>query len=327
MCFRCGEQGDMRNECETERVFCTYCKNASHNNRVCRKLTNSTPRPTNSHIPTGYHPTATPLPLIGSAPNLGPHTTAQPQQRGTTNNRLWFQNYPDTNQPRTSTTIHTPFINNMSPASSANMMEAITQLLTQVASNKKDDVSKQMMKNIKTLDSTNRTECINWLSQIEATSKYSNTSFQELVCQGMAPSMLHVLSELSPISTDQEIKDMVLAKYSDIPSTAEVAAKLQSMQMPLNEPLVSFNSRYKAFGLSPNEQYDKTALIEYAKKLPQNTKEKLLRKITKKESYIKTLGDAFKQAIEINRESSFVDVAAGRYSEQNPMKMTQRLMN
>ena len=113
--------------------------------------------------------------------------------------------------------------NNMSPASSANMMEAITQLLTQVV-NKKDDVSKQMMKNIKTFDGTNRTECINWLSQIEATSKFSNSSFRELVCQGMAPSMLHVLSELSPMSTDQEIKDVILANYSDIPSTAEVAA-------------------------------------------------------------------------------------------------------
>ena len=41
---------------------------------------------------------------------------------------------------------------------------------------------------------------------------------------------------------------------------------------------------------------------------PQNTKEKLLRKIVKKDSYIKMLGDAFRQAIEINRESSFVEV-------------------
>ena len=259
MRFRCGEQGPMRNECEIERVFCTYCKSFSHSNRVCRKLTNSTPNPTNSHIPTGYHPTATPPPLPRSTLNLGTHTTAQPQPTGTTNNGLWFQNYPDTNQPRTSTTAHTPFTNNMSPASSTNVMEAITQLLTQVVSNKKDDVSKKMMKNIKTFDRTNRTECINWLSQIEATSKFSNSSFHEIVCQGMAPSILHILSELSPMSTDQEIKNAILANYSDIPSTAKAAAKLQSMQMPPNKPLVSFNSRYEAihqvtFGLSPNEQ-------------------------------------------------------------------------
>ena len=91
------------------------------------------------------------------------------------------------------------------------MTEAIMQLLTQVISNKKNNVSKQVMKNIKTFDGTNRTECINWLSQIEVTSKFSNSSFHELVCQGMAPSMLHILSELSPMSTDQEIKDVILA--------------------------------------------------------------------------------------------------------------------
>ena len=246
MCFRCGEHGHMRNECEIKRVFCTYCKSTSHSNRACRKLTNSTPSPTNSHTPTGYHPTATPPSLPGSTPNLRTHTTAQPQQTGTSNNGLRFQNYPDTNQPRTSTTVHTPFTNKMSPASSTNVTEAITQLLTQVVSNKKDDVSKQVMKNIKTFERTNRTECINWLSQIEATSKFSNSSFHKLVCQGMAPSMLHVLSELSPMSTDQEIKDIILANYSDIPSTAEAAAKLQSMQMPPSEPLISFNSRYEA---------------------------------------------------------------------------------
>ena len=320
----------MRNKCETKRVFCTYCKNASHSNRVCRKLTNSMPSLTNSHIPMGYHPTATPPLLPGSTPNLGPQLIAQPQQTGTTNNGLWFQNYPETNQPRTSTTVHTPFMNNMSPASSTNVTEAITQLLTQVVSNKKDDVRKQMMKNIKTFDGTNRTECINWLSQIEATSKFSNSSFCELVCQGMAPSMLHVLSELSPMPTDQEIKDIILANYSDIPSTAKAAVKLQSMQMPPNELLVSFNSRYEAihrvaFGLSPNEQYDKTAIVRYAKKLPQNTIEKLLQKSAKKDSYIKTLGDAFKQAIEINKESSFVDAAAERYNEQNPMKIDTQI--
>ena len=66
-------------------------------------------------------------------------------------------------------------------------------------------------------------------------------------------------------------------------------------------------------------------MVEYTQKLPQNTKEKLLRKIAKKESYIRTLGDAFKQAIEINRKSSFVYAAAGRYNEQNPTKIDTKI--
>ena len=73
MCFICGEQGHMRHKCETKRVFCTYCKSSSHSNRACRKLTTS---PTNSHVPTEYHPTAIPPPLSGNTH----HST-------TTNNR------------------------------------------------------------------------------------------------------------------------------------------------------------------------------------------------------------------------------------------------
>ena len=49
----------------------------------------------------------------------------------------------------------------MSPAAAASVTEAITQILTYVVDNKKDETSKQMMKNIKTFNGTNRTECIN----------------------------------------------------------------------------------------------------------------------------------------------------------------------
>ena len=56
------------------------------------------------------------------------------------------------------------------------------------------------------------------------------------------------------------------------------------------------------------------------KKLPANTRDKLLRKIAKKNSYIKTLDNAFKQALDINRETSFVEAATGRYNDQSGAK-------
>ena len=37
----------------------------------------------------------------------------------------------------------------------------------------------------------------------------------------MAPSMLHVLSELSALASDEDIKNAILTNYSDIPSTKE----------------------------------------------------------------------------------------------------------
>ena len=223
-CFRCGEQGHMRMDCK-ERVYCTSCKTANHDTKACRRQHNSTQRPINSHILTGYHPTATPPPLIGTTVAGGQQT----QQTGATNNGPLFQNLFDVQLPRTNTTIHTPF-NGASPAPSANMTEAITQILAQVTNNnKEDDISKQMMKNIMIFDSTNKAECITWLSQIEAAARFSNKPFCELICQSMAPSMLHVLSELSAVASDKDIKNAILTNYSDIPSTMEAATRLQNM--------------------------------------------------------------------------------------------------
>ena len=227
----------------------------------------------------GYHPTVTPPPLLGTAAT-GPHT----QQTGQTNNAPLFQNLFEAHQPRTSTTIHTPF-NGASPGPSANMTEAITQIIAQVANNnKKDNISKQIMKNIKIFDGTNKAECITWLSQIEGAARFSNTSFRELICQSMAPLMLHVLSELAALALDEDIKNAILANYSDIPSTTEATTRLQNMQRSPTKPLVTFNHRYEAihrvaFSLSPGEQQNKPIIIEYAKKLPENTRDMLLRKI------------------------------------------------
>ena len=66
-------------------------------------------------------------------------------------------------------------------------------------------------------------------------------------------------------------------------------------------------------------------IVEYAKKLPTNTRDKLLRKIAKKNSYIKTLDDAFRQAIDINRETSFVEAATGRYNNQSGTKIETQI--
>ena len=96
---------------------------------------------------------------------------------------------------------------------------------------------------------------------------------------------------------------------------------MQNIQISAHKPLVTFNHRYEAihkvaFGILTRQQENKTILIEYAKKSPTNTRDKLLRKLAKKNSYIKMLADTFKQAIDINRESSLVEAATGRSNDQ-----------
>ena len=316
ICFRCGEQGHMRLVCR-ERVFCDHCRSYNHGTKACRKQHNNIPSPANSQITRGYHPTATPPPLMGTT------TTVH-------NNYPLFQNLLDNHQPRTSTMIQTPQ-NGTSPTTPVELVEGITQIMNQVANNnKRDDASKQMMKNIKIFDGSNKAECINWLSQVEAAAKFTNTPFHELICQSMAPAMLHIFSELSALASDEDIKEAILTNYSDIPSTTEAATQLQNIQISASKPLVTFNHRYEAihkvaFGISTRQQENKTVIIEYAKKLPINTRGKLLRKIAKKNPYNKMLDDAFKQAIDINRETSFVEAATGRYNDQIGTKIETQI--
>ena len=211
-CFRCGEQGHMRAECR-KRVFCNHCRSYNHDTKACRKQHNNILSPTHSQIAMGYYPTATPPPLMG--------TTAATQPTETHNNPLF--NLLDNNQPRTSTLMHTPY-NGTSLTTPANLVEGITQIMNRVTSdNKRDDTSKKMMKNIKICEGSNKAECITWLSQVEAAAKFTNTPFQELICQSMAPAMLHVFSDLSALASDADIKEVILTNYSDIPSTTEAA--------------------------------------------------------------------------------------------------------
>ena len=277
-CFRCGEQGHMRGEC-TRKEFCNHCRSYNHDTKACRKQQDNTPSPTHSQIATGYHPTVTPPPLMGTA------TSTQPTEP---RNNLLF-NLLDNNQPRTSTLMHTPH-NGTSPTTPADLLDGITQIMNQVNNdNKRDDASKKMMKNIKIFYGSNKAECTTRLSQIEAAAKFTNTPFRELICQSMAPAMLHVFSDLSALASDADVKEAILTNYSDIPSSTEAATRLQKIPFSMNKPLVTFNHRYEAihkvaFKMLPNKQESKTVIVEYVKKLQVNTRDKLLRKIAKKNS-------------------------------------------
>ena len=166
-CYICGELGHIKAYCK-ERVYCTTCRSPHHDTKACRKHRNNTPSPPNNHIPTGYHPTAIPLPLIGTT--TGGQAT---QQTCTTNGHYLHKPIGKPN----SQIQHGTKPNGASPAQSANMKEAFTQILAHVTNNKNNDISRWLMKNIKTFDRTNKAECITWLSQIEAAASFSNKPF------------------------------------------------------------------------------------------------------------------------------------------------------
>ena len=96
-CFKCGEQGHMRMDCK-ERVFCTHCKTANHDTKACRKHHNSTPSPTNSHIPAGLPPHSnTTTTIRRNSSNWTTHTTDWSNQQHTIVPKL-FRDPPTKNQ-------------------------------------------------------------------------------------------------------------------------------------------------------------------------------------------------------------------------------------
>ena len=90
--------------------------------------------------------------------------------------------------------------------------------------------------------------------------------------------------------------------------------------MDRDEPLITFNSRYEtmhntAFGFGPEIQTQKRQLTIYTSKLPYDTSKKLLKKLSKENTYVNTLKAAFKAALEINRETSFMNASIAQQKE------------
>ena len=302
-CFRCGEQGHIRTSCLTPDVYCTHCKTPNHSTKACRRYNSNNNSPPNSNSDQGYHPT--PSPTQADANGLFAPT-------------------------KTSTAVQSPIPNTIGHSDTANITAAMTQAVQQGVSKVigEGDMSKKMLKNIERFDGKDKSKCLEWLSNLEIIAQHSKKSFRELVCQSMSPTLLHIFSSVSAFASDQDIKDILLANYSDVPSTAEAVAKLQGMQMPPDEPLATFNSRYQqihqvAYETSPDKQKSKTVIIDYVKKLPQYPRDKLLKKLARKDSYIKTLQDAFRNAVEINREISFVEATTGNSTETKTSQINE----
>ena len=83
-----------------------------------------------------------------------------------------------------------------------------------------------MLKNLERFDGKDRSKYLEWISNVEVIAQHSKTSFRELICQSMSPSLLHIFSSISAFASDQDIKEILLANYSDIPSMAEAVGQI-----------------------------------------------------------------------------------------------------
>ena len=176
-----------------------------------------------------------------------------------------------------------------------------------------------MIKNTEIFDGTDKSKCIDWLIQVEAAVQFMNTPLRDIVLSQVSPAIYSVLKGLPADATDEEVKQLILSNI-DAGTTTEAASRLENLKMDRNKPLITFNARYKAlhniaFGFGPEIQTQKLQLTMYASRLPYDTSKKLLKKLSKENSYVNTLKAAFKAALEINRKTSFVNASMAQQEE------------
>ena len=120
------------------------------------------------------------------------------------------------------------------------------------------------------------------------------------------------------------MKKVVLRNFSDIATPTEAAQKLRNMKMTSDQPIASYNYNYAAvhkaaFDINPSEQRMRFALEDYANSLPESTADKLLYKIVKVDSWIKTLQDAMDHAVKIDQESRQSEVMRNRRNNSSEL--------
>ena len=170
---------------------------------------------------------------------------------------------------------------------------------------------------------TDKSKCIDWLIQVEAAAQFMNSPLKDIVFSPVLPAIYSILKGLPTDATDEEVKQLILSNFSDalmLEQQTEATSRLENLKMDKNDPLITFNARYEAlhniaFGFGPEMQSHKPQLTIYTSKLPYDTSKKLLKKLSKQNSYVNTLKAAFKAALEINRETSFINASISQQEE------------
>ena len=117
-----------------------------------------------------------------------------------------------------------------------------------------------------------------------------NTSLKDIVLSQVSPAIYSILKGLPADATDKEFKPLILSNFSDAGTTTEAASRLENLKMDKNKPLITFNARNEAlhniaFGFGLEMQSHKPQLTMYTLKLPYDTSKKLLKKLSKENSY------------------------------------------
>ena len=98
---------------------------------------------------------------------------------------------------------------------------------------------------IPTFMGSNKEECIEWLSRIKNVCNQTGRSFRQELVNKAGLTVQTFINSLSPRMGDQELTESIMQFFSNVPTVAHAVEELKKLQQGENEPIVSYNQKYK----------------------------------------------------------------------------------
>ena len=98
---------------------------------------------------------------------------------------------------------------------------------------------------IPTFSGNDRTKCLDWISRVRNVCKQSGRNFRQELVNKSELLVQNFITSLHNELTEAELIEKILRFFSDVPTTAHALEKLKQIQQGIDEPIVSYNQRYK----------------------------------------------------------------------------------
>ena len=189
----------------------------------------------------------------------------------------------------------------------------VTRLEQNNAETREAENQSRYLDNIEVYDGGDKTKCLTWVNRIQQAAACSSMKFRQALLAKAGATVFGIVADTPINIEDLELKKVILRNFSDIATPTEAAQKLRNMRMSTDQPITSYNYYYAAvheaaFEITPDKQYMRFALEDYANSLPEYMAAKLTSKIVKANSFIRNLQDAMDHASKIDQESRQVEV-------------------
>ena len=98
---------------------------------------------------------------------------------------------------------------------------------------------------IPTFTGNDRTKCLDWASRVKNVCQQSGRSFRQELINKSELLVQNYIASLSNNLSDKELMEKVLRFFSDVPTSSHALDKLKQIEQAVDEPIVSYNQRYK----------------------------------------------------------------------------------